>query len=76
MREEALENQILEKDSKILEMEYKLQKKDRVSFFFFPLSVKPLLRKLYRPAPSEIRTKVCSLYVCILFGSHVETMLV
>jgi len=31
LREETLENQILEKDSKLLEMEYKVQKKDRVS---------------------------------------------
>lgn len=35
IREEALENQVLEKDSKLLEMEYKLQKKERVRILIF-----------------------------------------
>ena len=44
MREENLENQILEKDSKLLEIEYKVQKKDRVclnlNLVFFKISYK------------------------------------
>ena len=44
MREENLENQILEKDSKLLEIEYKVQKKDRVclniNLFFSKLIIR------------------------------------